>query len=228
MGTADLEGLKTDEAEATAAATQGQHELDQIRLRHTNHTERAKRFVELSSNAKVAAETWQRSATTDAPSIDLDKLVRGQAGNRRMTLTTYVLRYWFNLVITAATCRLATIAGGRYELRRSEAPAAKNERVGLGLTVMDRHTGVERSPKSLSGGETFYTSLALALGLADSSRRRQAAPLWRRFSWTKVSVRLDADTLDEVLDIIDGLRGRGRAVGIVSHVRELKERVPSG
>ncbi len=143
-----------------------------------------------------------------------------------MTLTTYVLRHWFNSVIAAANLRLATIAGGRYELRRSELATAKNERVGLGLAVMDRHTGVERSPRSLSGGETFYTSLALALGLADVVQAEAGGASLETLFVDEGFGSLDADTLDEVLDIIDGLRGRGRAVGIVSHVAELKERVP--
>jgi exonuclease SbcC len=66
--------------------------------------------------------------------------------------------------------RLAARSTGRYQLRRTDDAESKRQRAGLTLAVIDRHTGEERSPKSLSGGETFYTSLALALGLADVVR----------------------------------------------------------
>lgn len=223
---ASLEVVAEAATLAEVAAQEGQAALDHAKLRHTKDSDRAARFTELSAGARVAVEAWRRSSAVDAAVVDLDKLARGQAGHRRMTLTTYVLRHWFNSVIAAANLRLATIAGGRYELRRSELATAKNERVGLGLAVMDRHTGVERSPRSLSGGETFYTSLALALGLADVVQAEAGGASLETLFVDEGFGSLDADTLDEVLDIIDGLRGRGRAVGIVSHVAELKERVP--
>src|SRR5262245_65795983 len=88
-------------------------------------------------------------------------------GHRRVALTTYVLRHWFEQVVAAANVRLSVMSAGRYELRRSDEGESRRQRAGLTLAVIDRHTGEERSPKTLSGGETFYTSLALALGLAD-------------------------------------------------------------
>jgi exonuclease SbcC len=91
--------------------------------------------------------------------------------------------------------------------------------------VVDRHTGDERSPKSLSGGETFYTSLALALGLADVVKAEAGGVDTETLFIDEGFGSLDADTLDQVLGVIDELRDRGRAVGIVSHVADLKDRV---
>jgi exonuclease SbcC len=92
--------------------------------------------------------------------------------------------------------------------------------------VIDRHTGTQRSPASLSGGETFYTSLALALGLADVVRAEAGGVDLDTLFIDEGFGSLDADTLDEVMAVIDDLRDRGRVVGIVSHVADLKDRVP--
>jgi exonuclease SbcC len=91
--------------------------------------------------------------------------------------------------------------------------------------VVDRHTGAERSPGSLSGGETFYTSLALALGLADVVRAEAGGVDLDTLFIDEGFGSLDSDTLDQVMAVIDELRDRGRAVGIVSHVADLKDRV---
>ncbi len=69
-----------------------------------------------------------------------------------------VLRQWFERVVEAANLRLSTMSSGRYELERVDEAESKRDRTGLSLTVLDRHSGDSRSPSSLSGGETFYTS----------------------------------------------------------------------
>jgi exonuclease SbcC len=140
-------------------------------------------------------------------------------------MTTYVLRHWFEQVVAAANVRLTVMSAGRYELRRSDEAASRRQRTGLTLSVIDRHTGEERSPQSLSGGETFYTSLALALGLADVVKAEAGGVDTDTLFIDEGFGSLDAETLDQVLGVIDELRDRGRAVGIVSHVTDLKDRV---
>jgi exonuclease SbcC len=142
-----------------------------------------------------------------------------------VALTTYVLRQWFESVVAAANVRLAGMSSGRYELVRVDEAASRSERAGLTLQVLDRHTGEQRSPRSLSGGETFYTSLALALGLADVVRAEAGGVDLDTLFIDEGFGTLDADTLDQVMAVIDELRDRGRTVGIVSHVSELKERI---
>ena len=93
------------------------------------------------------------------------------------------------------------------------------------MSVIDRYTGEERSPRSLSGGETFYTSLALALGLADVVKAEAGGVDLQTLFIDEGFGSLDEQTLDQVLGVIDELRDSGRAVGIVSHVADLKERV---
>jgi exonuclease SbcC len=143
-----------------------------------------------------------------------------------MTLASYVLRHWFGQVVAAANIRLSAMSAGRYELLRTDEGSSKREKVGLTLTVIDRYTGEQRSPGSLSGGETFYTSLALALGLADVVKAEAGGVDLDTLFIDEGFGALDTDTLDQVMAVIDELRDRGRVVGIVSHVADLKERVP--
>jgi len=157
--------------------------------------------------------------------IRLAGLAKGMDGHRRMALTTYVLRQWFGQVVAAANVRLGAMSAGRYELRRTDESGARRERTGLTLVVIDRHTGTERSPRSLSGGETFYTSLALALGLADVVKAEAGGVDLDTLFIDEGFGTLDAETLDQVMAVIDELRDRGRVVGIVSHVADLKDRV---
>jgi exonuclease SbcC len=142
-----------------------------------------------------------------------------------MTLTTYVLRHWFDQVVSAANHRLGAMSAGRYELERVDELERGERRTGLSLRVIDRHTGESRSPRSLSGGETFYTSLALALGLADVVRAEAGGVELDTLFIDEGFGSLDAETLDQVMGVIDELRDGGRAVGIVSHVADLKGRI---
>jgi exonuclease SbcC len=136
-----------------------------------------------------------------------------------------VLRYWFEQVVSAANVRLESMSAGKYELLRIDEAARKDARVGRGRAGLDRHTGRERSPGTPSGGETFYTSLALALGLADVVVAQAGGAQLDTLFIDEGFGSLDPDTLDDVMGVIDDLRGNGRVIGIVSHVPELKERI---
>lgn len=143
-----------------------------------------------------------------------------------MRLTVYVLAARLEQVAEAATLRLEQMSRGRYSLVHSDAHRGRRARGGLDLRVFDAHTGRERAPKSLSGGETFYASLALALGLADViSSESGGIRLDTLFIDEGFGTLDDEGTLDDVLDVLDGLRAGGRAVGVVSHVRELRDRI---
>jgi len=150
------------------------------------------------------------------------------AGNTlRMSLETYVLAARLEQVAAAAGARLAVMSQGRYTLAHSDARAKGGGRSGLGLTVLDAWTGQERDTSTLSGGESFFASLALALGLADVvTDEAGGMPLDTLFIDEGFGS-LDEDTLEDVLDVLDRLRERDRAVGIVSHVGVLRDRVPA-
>jgi exonuclease SbcC len=187
---------------------------------------RAERFARRSADVRATEDDYDRVAEATDAVIGLAGLANGTEGHRRVALTTYVLRHWFGQVVAAANVRLAAMSSGRYELRRTDEGRTRRDRSGLTLAVIDRHTGAERSPASLSGGETFYTSLALALGLADIVRAGAGGVDLDTLFIDEGFGSLDASTLDQVMGVIDDLRDRGRVIGIVSHVADLKERVP--
>ncbi|MEU3727335.1 SbcC/MukB-like Walker B domain-containing protein, partial [Streptomyces sp. NPDC031705] len=144
---------------------------------------------------------------------------------RKMRLEAYVLAARLEQVAAAATVRLLRMSGGRYTLVHSDARASGRGRSGLGLHVVDAWTGSERDTATLSGGETFFCSLALALGLADVVTDEAGGMRLDTLFIDEGFGSLDEQALDEVLDVLDSLRERDRSVGIVSHVGDLRTRV---
>jgi exonuclease SbcC len=214
-------------AEGTAADLSRALEAEQeVRRAHDAARARADRLRDRLADVGAAEESHDRLIEETGPVIRLAALAKGTEGHRRVSLTTYVLRHWFSQVVAAANVRLAVMSSGRYELKRTDEGGTRRERAGLTLAVADRHTGTDRSPASLSGGETFYTSLALALGLADVVKAEAGGVDLDTLFIDEGFGSLDAATLDEVMAVIDDLRDRGRVIGIVSHVPDLKDRVP--
>lgn len=143
---------------------------------------------------------------------------------RKMRLESYVLAARLEQVAAAATARLQRMSSGRYTLVHSDDRAGRG-RSGLGLHVVDAWTGRERDTATLSGGETFFASLALALGLADVVTDEAGGVRLDTLFIDEGFGSLDDQTLDEVLDVLDSLRERDRSVGIVSHVPDLRRRI---
>ncbi|HEY8981499.1 MAG TPA: SMC family ATPase [Streptomyces sp.] len=143
---------------------------------------------------------------------------------RKMRLEAYVLAARLEQVAAAATVRLQRMSSGRYTLVHS-ADRSGRGRSGLGLHVVDAWTGRERDTATLSGGETFFASLALALGLADVVTDEAGGVRLDTLFIDEGFGSLDDQTLDEVLDVLDSLRERDRSVGIVSHVADLRRRI---
>ena len=127
-----------------------------------------------------------------------------------------------------ATERLLVMSAGRYTLRVHRDRARGGAKSGLDLRVFDAFNGEERDVQTLSGGETFLVSLALALALADQIAELAAGGAVRLESifLDEGFGSLDADTLETVAAAIEELGAQGRVVGVVTHVRELAERLP--
>ncbi|MEP6851264.1 MAG: SMC family ATPase [bacterium] len=229
LSAVDVEEVDTVRARAVAATS------DLARAESADRAARDRAGQADRSMARLTARVAEvHCAVADAAAQDVQSravihladLARGMDGHLRMTLTTYVLRRWFGQVVAAANLRLAAMSSGRYALRRVDQGARARDRGGLTLSVIDEHTGEARDPRSLSGGETFYTSLALALGLADVVTAEAGGVDLDTLFIDEGFGSLDADTLDDVMAVVDDLRDRGRVVGIVSHVTELKDRIP--
>lgn len=219
----DLAAIGAGRDELEAAYTRLSSALDRARAR-------ARRLEELHAELSERIEHWRPAAERHRLAERMAALASGTSGDNQwsMSLSSYVLGERLRQVVDAANERLDHMSGGRYLLRhdlRKTAGSRTRAGGGLGLRVADGWTGVDRDPATLSGGESFITSLALALGLADVvTAEAGGAELGTLFVDEGFGT-LDEDTLDSVLDILDGLRDGGRAVGIVSHVAELRTRI---
>ena len=131
----------------------------------------------------------------------------------------------FEAVVDAANARLQTLSGN-LELQLGEPVAGGSKKIGLDLTVIDRRSDRSRPPATLSGGETFFVSLALALGLADIVTAESGGVQMNTLFIDEGFGSLDPERLDSVIAEIRHLAATGRTVGIVSHVAELKQQIP--
>ncbi|HET9654345.1 MAG TPA: SbcC/MukB-like Walker B domain-containing protein, partial [Kineosporiaceae bacterium] len=182
-------------------------------------------LARLRTHLTASAPVVERYRTAEQLSRCLDGT--GGDNTRRMSLSAYVLAARLEQVAAAASERLAAMSGGRYSLVHSDGLERGRVRSGLSLRVVDEWTGAQRETSSLSGGESFYTSLALALGLADVVTAESGGAAVETLFVDEGFGSLDEDTLDEVMDVLDTLRSGGRAVGLVSHVADLRQRIPS-
>ena len=178
-----------------------------------------------------AAEEHTRSSEQAAEHEVLRGLadtIAGRAGNTyKMTLETFVLAAELEEIVAAANLRLGEMSAGRYQLRHSDAIAARGAASGLGIVVHDAFTGQTRPAQSLSGGETFLSSLALALGLAEVVTARAGGIQLDTLFIDEGFGSLDADTLDVAMRTLDELRAGGRTVGLISHVEAMQEQIPA-
>jgi exonuclease SbcC len=183
----------------------------------------------LSGQAEADARELTPLRERYARVAELAGLAAGTSSDNehRMRLETYVLAARLEQVAAAASVRLSLMSAGRYTLVHSDERAGGRGRSGLGLHVIDAWTGAERDTATLSGGETFAASLALALGLADVVTDEAGGTRLETLFIDEGFGSLDEQTLDEVLDVLDSLRERERCVGIVSHVADLRQRIPA-
>jgi len=191
------------------------------------------RGVQAALTATVDAAASEHAATAaDARDFEilrsLADTLAGRSGNtRRMNLETFVLAAELEEIVAAANLRLRDMSDGRYQLRHSDAVAARGAASGLGIVVFDAFTGQTRPAKSLSGGETFLSSLALALGLAEVVTARAGGIRLDTLFIDEGFGSLDSDTLETAMRTLDELRQGGRTVGVISHVETMQEQIPA-
>ena len=230
----DLELETTDETAPTpddvAEAEQAVRTADQARTaaigaeRDAQNTARS--LADLRARAADAFASVADTAEEAAVVTRLADSVAGRAPNTmKMDLETFVLAAELEEIVAAANLRLAEMSSGRYTLLHTDARQARNAASGLGIEIFDAYTGQGRSPHSLSGGETFLASLALALGLAHVVTSRAGGIRLDTLFIDEGFGSLDADTLESALETLDELREGGRTVGVISHVESMKDRI---
>ncbi|WP_314308189.1 SMC family ATPase [Actinomyces johnsonii] len=214
-----LEDASAELARADVAAK----EAASLQARTAESHEHLRRAVD---GVEQAATAYEEAAGSSADLIRVANLARGE-NEAGTPLATWVLQARFEEVLVFANERLSQMSSGRYELIRvAEETSRYRRRKGLGLAVVD-HLGHERTrdPRTLSGGETFYVSLSLALALADVVSAESGGVSLETLFIDEGFGTLDADTLQTVMTEIDHLHDGGRTVGIVSHVAELRDQI---
>lgn len=149
------------------------------------------------------------------------------AGNPRAKLTfeAYVQQYYFRFVVAAANKRLTRLTDGMFTLRVMREAANRVSQSGLDLEVLDRSTGQARDVSTLSGGESFLASLALALGLSDAVQSQSGQIRMDAMFIDEGFGSLDENALCSSIDVLLELADGKRLIGIISHVQELEERI---
>lgn len=223
---AETPAESVDLADAAAKVLAANTYRDETRDLHFRLTEAHLKFSDLTV---VASKDSSKSAAI-AEAYDLVRqlasAVAGKTPNTKlMKLETFVLAAELEDIVTAANQRLSVMTSGRYVLRHVDHAEYRNTRGGLGLEVLDQYSGRARATHSLSGGETFLASLALALGLAEVVSSRSGAVKLDTLFIDEGFGSLDSDTLELAMATLDSLRVGGRTIGIISHVESMKEQV---
>ncbi len=214
LATAVEDATAADEAAARAEA-----------LARTSSLALAELTRELAAHERRTDPLRTRFRALDA----LARCADGTGGDNQLhlALSAYVLAARLEQVAEAANRRLATMSGGRYALVHIDPEGGGRGRAGLDLRVLDAWTGQAREVASLSGGETFCASLALALGLADVVSAEAGGTAIETLFVDEGFGSLDTETLEDVMEVLDGLREGGRALGLISHVTDLRDRIPA-
>lgn len=213
-----------------ALTTAERHAREAMHTARSNHAAAAQRLTMVTRIIPEVTGLCSRlvQATERADRVrELADTVTGTGSDNtlRMRLTSFVLAARLERVVALANERLGALGSGRYILEHTDERASGGARSGLGLRVLDQWTGVARETSSLSGGESFMASLALALGLADAVREESGGADLGTLFVDEGFGTLDEESLEEVLTVLDSLREGGRAVGVVSHVGDLRNRI---
>lgn len=224
-GSAEPPDLVALEAERRAAAIAH----DEAVATRAAATGRATGLERLRSALDEALAAWAPVRADHARVRSLAEFAEGKGpdNSRQMRLSAYVLAARLGQVVAAANERLTVMSDHRYLLEHTAERAVGDRRGGLSLAVRDQWTDEARDPVTLSGGESFVVSLALALGLADVVTAESGGIRVDTLFIDEGFGALDATTLELVMDTLDQLRAGGRAVGVVSHVAEMRTRIPA-
>lgn len=147
------------------------------------------------------------------------------SGKEKIMLETYVQTAYFDRIVARANTRFMVMSGGQYELQRCRAADNNRSQSGLELEVVDHYNGTVRSVRTLSGGESFLASLALALGLSDEVQSSAGGIRLDTMFVDEGFGSLDEQALQQALQALASLTGGNRLIGLISHVAELKERI---
>ena len=222
------EGLqRVDLAALEAEKLQLQEQYDAARAAHTAEENLLNNHLSVLEKVETAK---RELAATGAPWRRIDRLadLAGGASSAqgKLSFDRYVMGAMFREILAMANRRMELMSGGRYELVHKAGADRRNAKAGLEIEVLDHNTGQQRPSGSLSGGESFFTSLALALGLSDVVQNHAGGRQMDALFIDEGFGSLSDDVLDKALDVLNQLSEGSRLVGIISHVDRLGESIP--
>lgn len=215
----DLEAEKQKMAELTSNKTQLSKNKENIHSRIVNNQSNHDN-IKLKSSELINIEkkyTWVKALSDTANGTI--------TGKDKIMLETYIQMHYFDRIISRANSRLMIMTDGQYDLIRREDSISKVGQTGLDLDVIDHYNGTTRSVKSLSGGESFKASLALALGLSDEIQSSAGGIQLDTMFIDEGFGSLDEDSLSQAMNALASLASNNKLIGIISHVGELKQKI---
>ena len=216
----DAEALQTRSREVSAAFSAANEACQRQEVLLQNHRRVYTQAGEARASLASSEKAWDRLNT-------LATLAIGSSGEGgKLSFDRYVMGAVFREILELANRRMERMSGGRYELVHKVGTERRNARAGLEIEVLDHNTGQRRGPGSLSGGESFFTSLALALGLSDVVQNRAGGKQMDALFIDEGFGTLSDDVLDKALEVLGQLTEGDRLVGIISHVDRLDESIP--
>ena len=214
----DVEALTQEKDALTARKGALQNAQKSIHTRLTSNGT-CKKSIQSKSQEYAALEEKQKWLCA------LSDTANGRiSGKAKIMLETYIQTTYFDRILARANVRLMKMTGGQYDLKRRVEEENKRSQIGLELDVIDHYNGTQRSVKTLSGGESFKASLAMALGLSDEVQMSTGIQLDTLFVDEGFGS-LDPESLNQAYNTLASLTEGNRLVGIISHVAELKERI---
>ena len=215
----ELEKLEKVFNDAEAQNAEAVAELGKIEAKRKQFEDVGKQHAQLLDES---AELEKKSGSLGR----ISEVVNGR-NRRNVTLQRYVLSTMLDSVLCLASARLRKMSSHQYELRRDESERDGRKAGGLELAVFDEWTGNERSVRTLSGGESFLTALALANSLSEAVQSFAGGIRLDTVFVDEGFGSLDSEALDEALASLVEMQSEGRLIGIISHVSELRTRIPA-
>lgn len=214
-----VETLNTERANLISERNYWQQNQEDVNLRIRTNQTAADSIARVWHDLAQVEEQWQwMKALSDTANGNVQGKVRTQ-------FEIFVQMNYFDRILNHANIRLMDMSGGQYELERAKFASNNRSQSGLELNVIDHYNGSVRSVKSLSGGESFKASLALALGLSDEIQTRAGGVQIDTLFVDEGFGSLDEESLNQSMNALTNLTEGNRLVGIISHVEELKNRI---
>lgn len=220
----DLKDKKQlDLIEVEETYQKSKQQFNEIVEKYNHHTYKVEFNNQKFKEIKAIVNQLDNELQNQTEMIQLSDVITGKNATK-LNLENYVLIHYLTQILSQANKRLSSMTGERYQLVRKQSVSQGYS--GLEINVFDAHSNKERHVSTLSGGETFQASLALALGLSEVVQQESGGIALESIFIDEGFGTLDQETLDTALDTLINLQSTGRLVGIISHVSELKQRIP--